>query len=277
MSGRVGDKVYVNGRFGQIVRPYVPPRNQKRRADQDDRRFGALASQWRGLEPEARFAWCAASIRDGLRISGYSYFMKLNAPRIHIGLSRLDYPPSRRPSFDINSVAEVAVVVNDGKASIKLHVPSPPAQHTLVEVAAPVSAGVRFVQGYRYVGLLPAPVDGWSDITELVVAPLWRADARQGALHPDPPADGRLDGRREGDQRAGPVRLAGPSGLLPAPNGAGARPASRRKRTSCTREARQTPSPPQNHPAKPLGGAVVTDSRPPPPPPAPPSAPTPPP
>jgi hypothetical protein len=28
---------------------------------------------------------------------------------------------------------------------------------------------VRFVQGYRYVGLLPAPVDGWSDITELVV------------------------------------------------------------------------------------------------------------
>ena len=131
--------------------------------------FGALASQWRGLAPEARFAWCAASIRDRTGISGYSYFMKLNAPRIHIGLARLDYPPSRRPSFDLNPVAEVAVEVNDGKASIKLHVPSPPGQYTLVEAAAPVSAGVRFVQGYRYVGLLPAPVDGWSDITELVV------------------------------------------------------------------------------------------------------------
>jgi len=110
MSGRVGDRVFVNGRFGQIVRPYVPPHNPKTEAQQTNRQaFGALASQWRGLEPEARFAWCAASIRDGLRISGYSYFMKLNAARIHIGLSRLDYPPSRRPSFDINSVAEVAI------------------------------------------------------------------------------------------------------------------------------------------------------------------------
>jgi hypothetical protein len=131
--------------------------------------FGALASQWRGLAPEARFAWCAASIRDGLRISGYSYFMKLNAPRIHIGLARLDYPPSRRPGFDVNPVAEVAVVEEGDSIRIKLHVPSPPGQYTLVEAAAPVSAGVRFVQGYRYVGLLPAPVDGWSDITELVV------------------------------------------------------------------------------------------------------------
>jgi len=131
--------------------------------------FGALASQWRGLEPEAKFAWCAASIRDGLRISGFSYFMKLNTPRIHIGLSRLDYPPSGRPSFEANGVTEVVIVVIDGKASIKVHAPGPTAQHTLVEVAAPVSAGVRFVQGYRYVGLLPAPVDGWSDIAELVV------------------------------------------------------------------------------------------------------------
>ena len=170
MSGRVGDKVYVNGRFGQLVRPYVPPRNPQSPCQMANRQaFGALASQWRGLVPEVRFAWCAAAIRDGLRISGYSYFMKLNAPRIHIGLARLDYPPSQRPGFNVNGVAEVAVVVSGGQASIKLHVPSPPGQYTLVEVAAPVSAGVRFVQGYRYVGLLPAPVDGWSDITELVV------------------------------------------------------------------------------------------------------------
>jgi hypothetical protein len=170
MSGRVGDKVYVNSRFGQLVRPYVPPRNPRSERQTATRQgFGALASQWRGIAPEARFAWDAASIRDRTGISGYSYFMKLNAARIHIGLARLDYPPSQRPGFNVNPVAEVAVVVNGGQASIKLHVPGPPGQYTLVEVAAPVSAGVRFVQGYRYVGLLPAPVDGWSDITELVV------------------------------------------------------------------------------------------------------------
>ena len=132
--------------------------------------FGALSSQWRGLVPDARFAWCAAAIRDGLKISGYSYFMKLNAPRIHIGLARMDYPPSQRPSIPVNSVEEVAIVMSGGQASIKLRVPGPLAQFTLVEVAAPVSAGVRFVQGYRYVGLLPAAVDGWSNITELVIA-----------------------------------------------------------------------------------------------------------
>jgi hypothetical protein len=171
MSGRVGDRVYVNSRFGQIVRPYVPPRNPRSPLQTQTRQgFGALASQWRGIAPEARFAWDAASIRDRTGISGYSYFMKLNAARIHIGLTRLDYPPIQRPGFNVNPVAEVAVVVNGGQASIKLHVPSPPGQYTLVEVAAPVSAGVRFVQGYRYVGLLPATVDGWSDITELVVA-----------------------------------------------------------------------------------------------------------
>jgi hypothetical protein len=170
ISGRVGDKVYVIGRFGQTVRPYVPPRNPRTPAQTRTRQvFGALASQWRGLTPEARLDWCAAAIRDGLRISGFSYFMKLNPARIHIGLPRLDYPPSGRPSFDVSPVTAAAVVVSGGQASIKLQVPNPPGTHTLVEVAAPVSAGVRFVQGYRYVGLLPAPVDGWSNITELVV------------------------------------------------------------------------------------------------------------
>ena len=170
ISGRVGDKVYVNSRFGQIVRPYVPPRNPKSEAQQANRQaFGALASQWRGLAPEARFAWAAATLRDRTGISGYSYFMKLNAARIHIGLGRLDYPPGQRPGFNVNPVGEVAVEVSGGQASIKLHVPSPPGQYTLVEGAAPVSAGVGFVQSYRYVGLLPAPVDGWSDITGLVV------------------------------------------------------------------------------------------------------------
>jgi hypothetical protein len=136
---------------------------------QNRQAFGALASQWRGLPPEAKLAWCVAAIRDGLRISGFSYFMKLNPARVHIGLSRLDNPPSQRPSFEVNAVTEVAVVVSGGKSRIRLHVPSTPSQYTLVEVTAPVSAGVRFVQGYRYTGLLPAPVDGWSDVTELVV------------------------------------------------------------------------------------------------------------
>jgi hypothetical protein len=57
-----------------------------------------------------------------------------------------------------------------GTITLKLRVPSPPAQYTLVQGAAPVSTGVRCVQHFPFLGLLPPPNDGWSDITELYVA-----------------------------------------------------------------------------------------------------------
>jgi hypothetical protein len=171
-SGRVGDVVYVqSARYGQIVRKFVPPRNPKSPRQMENRaNFGALASQWRGLPPDYRSAWCVAADRDRTGLSGYNYWMKLNAARVHLKLSRFDLPPSQVPSFDPNPVAEVVVTGAGDTLSIKLHVPTQPAQLTLVEVAYPVSTGVRCVQDYRFLGLLPAPVNGWSDITALVVA-----------------------------------------------------------------------------------------------------------
>jgi hypothetical protein len=168
----VGNEVYVqSARYGQLVRKYSPPRNPKTERQQATRQgFGALSSQWHALPPEAQLAWCAAAIRDRTGLSGYHYFMKLNPGRIHIGLARLDYPPSQRPGFDVSSVGELVVVMVDGKPRIKLHVPNPPGQYTLVAGAASVSAGVRCVQHYCYLGLLPPPQDGWSDITDLYVA-----------------------------------------------------------------------------------------------------------
>jgi len=171
-SGRVGDVVYVqSARYGQIVRKYVPPRNPRSQPQQKNRSdFGALSTQWRGLPPENRSAWCVAADRDRTGLSGYNYFIKVNASRIHLGLSRFDLPPSRVPSFSPNPVAEVAVTNTGGDISIKLRVPSQPGQYTLVQGAAPVSTGVRCVQQFRFLELLPAPVDGWSDITALYVA-----------------------------------------------------------------------------------------------------------
>jgi hypothetical protein len=171
-SGRVGDLVFVqSARYGQIVRQYVPPRNPRSPPQQKNRSdFGALSTQWRALPPENRSAWCVAADRDRTGLCGYNYFMKVNASRIHLGLSRFDLPPSRVPSFSLNPVAEVAVTNTGGDISIKLRVPSQPGQYTLVQAAAPVSTGVRCVQQFRFLELLPEPVDGWSDITERYVA-----------------------------------------------------------------------------------------------------------
>jgi hypothetical protein len=177
-SGRVGPVVYVNGRYGQIVRQYVPPRNPKSEPQQANRReFGQVSSRWRVLTPPQRIAWCIAAAdsytvsRSGRRVAlnGYNYFVRVNAARVHLGLSQFDLPPAV-PSFSPNPVAELSIANTGGAITLKLRVPGPPGQYTLVQGAAPVSAGVRCVQHFPLLGLLPAPVDGWSDITALYVA-----------------------------------------------------------------------------------------------------------
>ena len=65
---------------------------------------------------------------------------------------------------------ELVAAYTGGKFTLKLRVPSAPAQHTLVQGARPVRTSVRYVQHFPLLGLLPPPIDGWSDITELYVA-----------------------------------------------------------------------------------------------------------
>jgi hypothetical protein len=43
------------------------------------------------------------------------------------------------------------------------------------------------VQHFPFLGLLPPPKDGWSDITELFVRRYGVAGAGQGYLYPHPP------------------------------------------------------------------------------------------
>ena len=177
-SGRVGPVTYVNSRYGQIVRQYVIPRNPKTAFQQRNRSgFGATSTGWRALDPAQRIAWCIAAAdsytisRAGRRVAlnGYNYYMRVNASRAHLGLSRFDLPPNV-PTFNPNPVAELAIANTGGDITLKVRVPSQPGPCTLVQGAAPVSAGVRCVQHFPFLGLLPAPVDGWSDITALYVA-----------------------------------------------------------------------------------------------------------
>ena len=172
-SGRVGNVVYINSkRYGQLVRAYTPPRNPRTERQQVGRQaFGSISSQWRDLPLESQLAWAIAAEQARTNLSGYHYYMKLNAARRPLGLARLDLPPTGgKPSFPVNPVGQ-AVVEGSGKdRRIKLPVSGEPAELTLVEVAAPVSTGVRTAQGYRYAGLLPTPVNGVSDITTAVIA-----------------------------------------------------------------------------------------------------------
>jgi hypothetical protein len=174
-SGRLRDVVFVNTRWGQVKRQYTPPRNPRTTAQQRNRAgFAACASRWRGLSADARYAWALAGAKrhrttaDGRRValSGYAFYMSINAKRAFLGLPSFDLPPAE-PSFTPNPVAEL-VATNDGsKITLKVRVPTQPAQYTVLQGAAGVSAGVSCVQHFPTLGLLPEAVDGWADVTAL--------------------------------------------------------------------------------------------------------------
>src|ERR1035441_10677703 len=57
-SGRQGGVVYVNSRYGKVVREYVRPRNPRTSDQQINRnQFGAVSSRWRTLFPQQQAAW----------------------------------------------------------------------------------------------------------------------------------------------------------------------------------------------------------------------------
>jgi hypothetical protein len=174
-SGRKDSVVYLKTRHGNVVRAYVCPRNP-RTPEQQAHRSNLLAvlRRWRTLGAEQHGAWRVAAANidfatetgDRVRLNGYNFFTSLNTRRADLGLPQFDLPPAK-PVFPPNPVAELVITNIGGEITVKLRVPSLPGQYTLVQGAKPVRSGVRCVQHFPFLGLLPPPIDGWSDITEL--------------------------------------------------------------------------------------------------------------
>jgi hypothetical protein len=177
-SGRDGSIVYLNTRYGKVVREYVCPHDPRTLEQQGKRsNLVAVCNRWRTRTPEQRAAWRMAAADKcfvtetgrQVRLNCYNFFVSLNLRRADLGLPQFELPPAE-PVFRPNPVAELVATNTGGEFTLKLRVPSPPAQYTLVQGAAPVSAGVGCVQHFPLLGLLPPPTDGWSDITALYVA-----------------------------------------------------------------------------------------------------------
>ena len=177
-SGKCGPVVYVNTKFGIVVRQRVVPHNPRTQLQMANRGSFATASKyWGTLSDDQQAQWCARAATQytitasGLRVplSGYSFCVRVNTRQANLGLPLFDLPPAP-PTFSSNPVAELVATNDGGNISLKLQVPTPPAQPILLQGAAPQNSGVRCVQHFPKLGLLPAPVDGWSDITALVLA-----------------------------------------------------------------------------------------------------------
>ena len=176
--GRQNSVVYLSTKYGNVARAFVPPRNPRAPRQQAHRRnVPTVSGRWRKLTPEQRAAWYAAVAnqyrvtKTGRRIrrSPYNLFRSLNIRRADLGLPYLDLPTAK-PVFGRTPVEELVVINTGARTTVKLRLSSPPAQDILVYGAAPVSPGVRCVQHFPLLGLLPPATDGWSNITELYVA-----------------------------------------------------------------------------------------------------------
>ena len=177
-TGRIGAVVNVITRYGQVERQFVPPRNPQAPDQQAIRNnFGRVSARWRFLTPEQRAAWRTSSadsytisrLGRQVALNGYNYFVRINSARVDLGLSQFDLPPEV-PTFKLNPVEELLISSRGGIITLKLRVPALPAEHMIVQGAAQCSAGISCVQHFPCLGLLPAPTDGWSDITALYVA-----------------------------------------------------------------------------------------------------------
>ena len=136
-----------------------------------------LKHPWQWLTPEQRTAWdimaadraVMAFLGRDTPLPGYNLYVLVNNGRLDIGLSMYDLPQAL-PSFTPNPTAELVATITEGIFKLKLHVLSQPVEHTVLLAASPRSPGVRCVQHFPFLGFLPAPVDGWCDLTELFVA-----------------------------------------------------------------------------------------------------------
>ena len=176
-SGKRGNSVSVMTPHGLVLRGVPVPR--KRATDRQRRSralMGSMPGGWRTLSDDERAAWDIPARKTKSRkclgktgtLRGYHLFNKINCVLAAVGLPRVSVPP-RKPRFLPNPVGALIATNTRGEIKLQLSVPTPPAQYTLVLGSPPCSAGISCRCGFTILGLLPAPVRGLSDITDLYV------------------------------------------------------------------------------------------------------------
>jgi hypothetical protein len=138
--------------------------------------FGGASYGWGQVTDEQYRAWAEAARQEkrrrrwpqGRRLTPQNLYTEINSNRAFIGLPPVLDPPEP-PAFSLNPVGRLTISDIGGEIRLTLSVPKVPAEHILVFGSPPCSPGRRVWRDFRFLGLLPAPEGGESDITELYV------------------------------------------------------------------------------------------------------------
>ena len=178
-SGKCGNAVAYPSRYGQCQRQHVVPANHQTSARQHMRSsFGRLARAWSTLlREEERDAWNVAgpNVQSAKRLAqqgpltGQQHFQGINSARACLSLDMLRLPPAP-VVFRVNPVGQLVITNGDESVRLLLRVAGPVAEDIMVFGQAPCSAGRTKRRNVAYLGVLPAPQNGLSDITDLYLA-----------------------------------------------------------------------------------------------------------
>jgi hypothetical protein len=138
--------------------------------------LGQTSRGWRQLTEEQLTDWRrrAASVRTRTRqrrsrpLRGQELYNKINSVLALLGRERRTDPPPE-PRFGPNPVDEFTITGAGKTLALKLRVSGPLVQEIMVFASPPRSAGRGYCGDYRFLGLLPAPVECLSDITRLYI------------------------------------------------------------------------------------------------------------
>ena len=126
------------------------------------------------LAEEQRIAWRRlaetlprrARKRRFYHLRGHQVFRAINMVLTLLGREpRTD--PTPLPKFGVNPRVTLQIKITSKGPALKLRVSGTPTEDIMVFASPPYMAGRTYCGDYRFLGLLPAHVKGWSDITRL--------------------------------------------------------------------------------------------------------------
>jgi hypothetical protein len=190
-TGKRGKMIASHNHFGPYQKQFVPPKQPGTAAQREVwANMTEFSRVWNELADARREAWrrqaeevhSRSNLGQSGTLDGAQFFKKINTVLRTCGREPLWDPPPR-PVFDPNPVIGFAIREARGGAALRLKV-SPevpwgarsPLEDLMVFAWAPCNAGVDKNTHYAFLGLLPAPVRGESDITKLYLRKLkeWR-------------------------------------------------------------------------------------------------------
>ena len=175
-SGKLGLAVAFQSRYGLCLREWLAPNNTITPArERVWNAMGYFARAWSSKLTDAqheRWIVAAGNVLSATRmdcgpLTGQQFFESINCARACINREPFWEPPPSKEAFAPNPVGALSVVNGPRGLRLLLAMTGPVTEDIMVFGQAPCSIGRHKRRNVAYLGLLPPPDDGFSDITDI--------------------------------------------------------------------------------------------------------------